>query len=514
MEAAGFWALARQQPAKAALVDAFGATTSFGELLERVNRLSNLLRSIGVRAGDHAAFMVPNGPDVFELVLAFGQVGVLYTPINHHLLPDEVAWLLEDSAARIFVADQRFAATAAAAARSAATPAEGCFSIGPMHGFQSLELACRAQPPSVPEDRSPGGAMVYTSGTTGRPKGILRPPSADFEAHVRTARAGADKYGWDADVVYLVQGPLYHSGVLSHPTNVLHIGGTVVIMDDAWRAEDCLALIDEHRVNGTHMVPTMFHRLLALPREVRESYDVSSLQSNGTVQSGAACAPDVKRRMLDWWGPAFLEVYGGSEGSFTKITSQDWLEHPGSVGRANPGLLVTILDDDGRELPVGEVGLVYARADGQEGLGSHYHNDPEKTADSRRNGFQTLGDLGYLDADGWLYIVDRRVDLIVSGGVNIYPAEVEAVLLQHPSVADVAVIGVPNVEWGQEVRAVVQLLRIEDAGDELANELIEHARAALAKYKCPRSIEFRSALPRSESGKLYKRRLREEHVAS
>ena len=514
MDEAGFWALAARQPDKIALVEADGAATSYGQLLERVNRFSNLLRSIGLRAGDHAAFMLANRSEVFEVVLAFSQLGVLYTPINHHLLPDEAAWLLHDSEARVFVADQRFATVATAAVQAASTPVDGRLSIGTIEGFRDLAAACAGQPAGPPVDRAPGGAMVYTSGTTGRPKGILRPPPPDFETYARIARAGTDKYGWDRDTVYLVQGPLHHSGVLSHPTNVLNVGGTVVIMGDSWRAEDCLALIDEHRVSGTHMVPTMFHRLLSLPSEVRESFDGSSLSANGTVQSAAACPPETKRRMLEWWGPAFLEVYGGSEGSFTKITSQDWLRHPGSVGRPNPGMRIRILDEAGEELPAGSVGLVYGRVDGQEGLGTRYHNDPEKTAESRRDGFQTLGDLGYVDAEGWLYIVDRRVDLIVSGGVNIYPTEVEAVLSQHPAVADVAVIGVPNTEWGQEVKAVVQPLRMDDAGDELASELIDYARAALAKYKCPRSIEFRADLPRYASGKLYKRLLRDEYATS
>ena len=306
--------------------------------------------------------------------------------------------------------------------------------------------------------------------------------------------------------VHLVQGPLHHSGPLGGSLNALNIGATVIVMDK-WNAEVCLQLIERYGVTTTQMVPTMFQRLVALDPEAKAKYDVTSLLTGQVKHGSAACPVPVKRAMIDWWGPVLLEIYGGQEGRITSVTSEEWLARPGTVGRADRLTTVKILDEDGHECGTGEVGTVYGKVGDVE-----YFKAPEKTASSRRGDLFTLGDMGYIDPDGWLFLVDRRVDLIVSGGVNIYPAEVEAVLLQHPAVLDAAVIGVPNDEWGHEVKAVVEPKVFADAGPELEADIIAFTREHLAKYKCPRSIDFRVELPRDSLGKLRKFALRDEYL--
>ena len=463
-DTAGFWSVAEQWPDKIAIIDHDGTAHTFGQVRDRVNQISNLFTSAGLRSGDHVAYMLSNGVEVFAVSLALLQIGVYYTPMNYHLTPDEIAYVLRDSGAQLFIGDATFAERSESAADRAELSSSGRFSLGAVPTFVDIRRAARSQSVAAPPERTPGATLIYTSGTTGSPKGILRAWPRTFEDAAAAAEKGAQKYGWTSDVTYLVQGPLYHSGVLSHPTNILHIGGTVVIMADRWRPEDALALIEQHRIFATHMVPTMFHRLLALPAEVRRRFDLSSLGRNASVQSAAVCPVETKRAMLDWWGPVFQEVYGGTEGSMTKITSEEWVQHPGSVGRAGPGVTLRVLDENNEEVAAGDVGVIYGRLAGSDGFGAEYFNAPEKTASSRVGGFQTLGDMGFVDEDGWLYIVDRRVDLIVSGGVNIYPAEIEAALIQHPDVVDVAVIGVPDSEWGHVVAAVVELADWRRAG--------------------------------------------------
>jgi long-chain acyl-CoA synthetase len=506
MEKVGFWAEAAAHPEKPAVITAAGEVTTYGELASRTNRISNLLYDRGLRSGDHLAFLLGNRVSTYEVALACVQLGVIYTPINRSLTGSEAAYILRDSGARAFIAQEEYAEAAVTAAREAPEAVGIPLSIGDIPTFEPLSLAASAYPDSLPERDRAGGPLYYTSGTTGRPKGVYRSGLGTLsltEALSGFVRVAAVN-GCPPDGVYLVPGPLHHSGPLGSSLNVLHAGATVVLMPK-WDARTCLELIERYRVCATLMVPTMFHRLLALPPEVRERCDVSSLR-RGVVKHGSArCPVSVKRAMIDWFGPVLMETYGGQEGVIATVNSQDWLAHPGTVGRVGR-VPVRILDDEGNVCDTGEVGTIYAA------LGEvEYYHAPEKTAASRRGEYFTLGDLGYIDPDSWLYLVDRRVDLIISGGVNIYPAEVEAALLQHPAVADAAVIGIPNDEWGHEVKAVVQVSDGYAASDTLGDELIEFCRSHIAKYKCPRTVDFLAALPRDPLGKLQRWQLRQAY---
>jgi len=513
-EEAGFWVQAYAHPDKVAIIGPSERAVSFGELVARVNRLSHLLRSFGLEAGDHVSYLLPNRAEVLEVVLACFQLGLIYTPINHHLLPDEVTYIVEDSKAKVFIADDRFADLAVAAADAASIDTDYRLSVGAIPTFRPMVTEAAPFPDTLPTDRKGGSVMMYTSGTTGKPKGVMRGAMvSDIVSMVEFMLAPARLCGRSDADVYLSQCPLYFSGPISNCTQVLHLGATAILMDH-WTPEECLALIDRHRVTASMMVPTMFHRLLALPPDVRSRYDVSSLRRDAVLQGAGMCPIDDKWAMLEWWGPVFSETYGGTEGRYTSISSEEWVEHPGSVGRAAEGMTARVSDDDGRECDPCQVGMVYGKLTHGDGLGTVYFNSPEKTAASLHDGYFTLGDMGYLDEDGWLYLADRRFDLIVSGGVNIYPAEVEPVLLKHPAVVDAAVIGVPNAEWGQEVKAVVQPVSIDDAGPALEADIIAFAQQHLARYKCPRSVDFRETLPRLPSGKLYKRHLRDEYATN
>jgi len=350
--------------------------------------------------------------------------------------------------------------------------------------------------------------MLYTSGTTGFPKGVRRPLTGGYpEEGLQSLTAFFRSFGFQPGDVHLVVSPLYHAAPGGFALNSLHLGQTIVIMDK-FDPETALQLIERYKINNTHMVPTMFYRLLHLPEEVRSGADISSLRS--VVHAGAPCAVEVKRRMIDWLSPIVYEYYGASEGSASRISPQEWLEHPGSVGRALPGVSIKILNEDGQELSPGEVGLVYFGAPGSDLF--EYYKDPAKTVATRRGNLITVGDLGYLDEDGWLYLSDRRTDMILSGGVNIYPAEIEARLMEHGAVADVAVIGIPDPEWGQRVIAFIQPRVGISPSDALAKELIEWCRVGIATYKAPRAIEFRSELPRSAAGKMQRRILRDQYT--
>jgi long-chain acyl-CoA synthetase len=507
LEAVGFWAEAAAHPDKPAVITAGGAVTTYGELAGRTNRIANLLHARGLRAGDNLAFLLGNEVSTYEVALACVQLGIIYTPINRSLTGAEAAYILRDCGAKAFIAQDDYRDAALAAARLAPAQVSLRMCVGDIPAFESLSRAASAHPDSLPHRSLAGGPFYYTSGTTGRPKGVFRPIlgtqslTEALSAFVRTAAVN----GCPRDGVYLVQGPLHHSGPLGSSLNVLHAGATVVLMS-RWDALTCLELIERYRVCATLMVPTMFHRLLALPAEVRGRYDISSLR-RGVVKHGSAqCPVAVKRAIIDWFGPVLMETYGGQEGVITTVNCADWLAHPGTVGRVGR-VPVRILDDEGNECDPGAVGTIYAALGDVE-----YHHAPEKTAASRRGEFFTMGDLGYVDPDGWLYLVDRRVDLIISGGVNIYPAEVEAALLQHLAVADVAVIGIPNDEWGHEVKAIVQPSDGYAGSADLAAQLVAFCRARIAKYKCPRTVDFLDVLPRDPLGKLQRWQLREAHA--
>ncbi len=506
----GFWSFAQRDPERLALVDPSGRQWSRGELLARANRLVHGLRSEGMQTGDCLAVVLPNSAEMIALYLAAGQAGWYLVPINTHLTAGEIAYILQDSEAKIFVGAERFAPACSGAAREAGLRPEQCFALGSIPGFRPLDDLERGQPATMPPDRTAGQVMNYTSGTTGRPKGVRRrlspyDPDTVFSMYAWfLAMFGIQP---ENDNVHLTGSPLYHTAVLLFAGASLHFGHAVVLMDK-WTPEACLDIVQRYRTTTTHMVPTQFHRLLALPEDVKRRYDVSSWRH--VIHAAAPCPVEVKRRMLDWWGPVIYEYYAASEGGGTIVTPEEWLKYPGTVGRAWPGAEIRILDDEGRDCPPGVPGTVYMKL-GQADF--EYHKDKAKTEANRREGFFTVGDVGYLNEEGYLFLCDRKIDMIISGGANIYPAEIESVLLTHPKVADAAVFGIPHEDWGEEVKAVIEPAPDVQPGPELAEELLAFCRERLASYKCPRSIDFIDQMPRDPNGKLYKRKLRDPYWA-
>ena len=507
MESAGLWNIAREQPTLTAVVAPSGDEVSYAELAELADRYGRGLHELGLRVGDTVAVMLPNGVDLLAVYFAALQTGLYFVPVNWHLVGPEVGYLLKDSASAAFVADQRYAAVATDAADEAGLAAETRFSVGTIPGFRPLSSLGEGLT-GRPDERTLGAPMVYTSGTTGRPKGVRRPlTGADPDAPPAAGRFFFSIFGLEQfdGHVHLCCSPLYHTAVLNFASLAIQLGHPTVLMDH-FDAEEMLRLIDQHRVTYSHMVPTQFRRLLALPEPTRERYDVSSLRQ--MIHGAAPCPDEVKRRMLAWWGPVVTEYYAATEGGGTMIGAAEWVEHPGSVGLPWPGSVVAILDESGAELPAGEQGLVYMR------MGTstfEYHGDAEKPKASRAGDLFTLGDVGYLDEAGYLYLCDRKADMIISGGVNIYPAEIENALSGHPAVGDVAVFGIPHEEWGEEIKAVVQPAPGFEGGAALAEELLAFARERLARFKVPRSVDFVAELPRDPNGKLYKRRLRDQY---
>ena len=503
----GFWNIASADPERPAAIDPDGTVTTFGALLDRSRRLVDTLRSLDIGPGDHIAVMLPNHSSFFEVLLGAFESGLVVIPVNSHLAASEVAHVLADSDARAFISHEALADVALLAAKD--LPGQYRFAVGEIDGFRPYSdlLAGNA---AVPRPRVAGSTMMYTSGTTGKPKGVRRQrvDGDPDELYGRQAEITCRGFGVPVrEHTHLVCGPLYHAGPFVGAFNSLHVGGTIVLMDK-WTPEQCLALIERHRIESTQMVPTMFHRLLRLPDDVRASADVSSVKS--VFHTGAPCPVTVKQRMMDWWGPVVYETYGGSESPGTIATPRRWLEKPGTVGKAIHGVTVRILDAEGRELPPGQVGEIWMESAGGP---SEYYKDREKTSRMRRGRLVTLGDVGYLDEDGYLFLRDRRIDLIISGGANVYPAEVEAALLDDPLIADVAVIGIPDEEWGEQVKAIVELKPGVPAGPSTESGIIDRCRARIAHYKCPRTVDFIDHLPRLPNGKVEKRRIREPYWA-
>jgi long-chain acyl-CoA synthetase len=503
----GFWAAAEKDPDRIALIEPDGARVSAGRLAASVNQVVHGLRARGLGHGDVVAVLQPNGTPLVEVLLAAMQAGWHYTPINNHLTPSEVAFILADSGARAFVADERFAESAGTAACEAGLDVGACFARGAIPGFEDYGALKAGRSEGRPDDRLAGQFMQYTSGTTGRPKAVRREiPPLDADAMVAMLAPNLTRYDVEpgGDHVHLVTSPMYHMAPLSFAYFSLHFEHLVVLMD-GWDAEGALRRIEEHRVTTTHMVPTQFHRLLRLPEPTRARYDVSSLRH--VMHAAAPCPVELKRQLLAWWGPVVYEYYGATEGGGTLAKPDEWLAHPGTVGRPWPGADVKILDDRGRELGPGEVGTVYLKLT----MNFAYKDDPQKTRDGRRGEYFTVGDVGELDADGFLYLRDRKIDMIITGGVNVYPAEVEAALLAHPEVADAAVFGIPDDDWGEAVKAAVEPVAGCGPGPGLETKLLAFCEERLARYKCPRSIDFLPALPRDPNGKLYKRKLRDPY---
>jgi long-chain acyl-CoA synthetase len=506
----GLWTIAANSPDRTAAIEPDGTVVSYAELAARADRIGRGLQALGLAPGATVAGMLPNGADALALFFAAMQTGLYVVPVNWHLTAPEVAYILGDSEAGAFVAHQRFAGAAAAAADQAGIDPGARFAVGAVPGFAPLaELGAGGD--GRPGERTTGAPMLYTSGTSGRPKGVRRALTGEDPDAVPPFTAwffgifGLKPYDGH---VHLCCSPLYHTAVLNFATISITLGHPVVLMD-RFDPETLLALVERHRVTSSHMVPTQFKRLLALPEPVRARYDVSSLRC--MIHAAAPCPQEVKRRMLDWWGPVVVEYYAATEGGGSVITAEEWLARPGSVGTAWPGSEVRVLDDNGDDLPVGEPGLVYLR------MGAstfEYHKDMEKTLAARARGMFTVGDIGYLDADGYLYLCDRKGDMIITGGVNVYPAEIESELSCHPAVADVAVFGIPHDEWGEEIKAVVQPADGSTPGPALTAELLGFLDGRIAKFKLPRTIDYLAELPRDPNGKLYKRRLRDPYWAA
>jgi len=505
----GFWKIAEANPDHLALVTPDEEEIRAGDLLAKVNQLTHGFRELGLQPGDAVAMLLPNCAEVFELFLALGQAGIYLIPINWHLVGPEIAYIVQDCEAKAFVVDARFADTATAAADEIGFPAEGRFSVGgTIPSFRAYEELTDGQPTTTPADRTAGLVMNYTSGTTGRPKGVRRAlPGVDPE----TAGGGFGGmlylFGVQPfdDNVHIIGSPLYHTAVLVFGGASIHIGHTVVVMDK-WTPESMLHLIDKYRVTTTHMVPTQFVRLLGLPEAARAKYDVSSTRH--MIHAAAPCPPQIKRQMIEWWGNSIDEYYAASEGGGTYVTAEEWMLKPGTVGKKWPFSEVVILDDDGNELGAGQVGTVYFHMPSGN---FEYFKDEEKTKNSRQGKFFTVGDAGYMDDEGWLFLSDRKIDMIISGGANIYPAEIESELIMHPKVADVAVFGIPNDDWGEEVKAVIEPVEGATGGPELEAEIMAYCEERLAKFKRPKTIDFTTEMPRDPNGKLYKRKLRDPY---
>ena len=511
MSARNFWQRAEREPDRVAVVEADGREIRAGQLLGSANQLVHALRQLGLKRGDSIAAVLPNSVEAFEVYLAMQQAGWYLTPVNFHLVGPEVAYILQDCEAKVLIAHERFAEASTAALQELGAAQPRAFAVGHIPGFESYADLKAAQPSTIPENRSLGIIMNYTSGTTGRPKGVRRrlPEGAPEDAELRSGLLGYRVSPDETDNVHLLACPWYHTAPMVMAGPSVHMGHPLVIMD-RFDAESCLALIDQRRVTITHLVPTQFVRLLGLSEDVKQRYDVSSMRHG--IHGAAPIAPDIKRRMIEWWGPVLEEYYASTEGvGGTVIFSDEWLARPGSVGKPRQGSELVIMDDEGNILPPGQVGTIYSYNPNRELF--QYFKDSEKTQQSRRGKYATVGDMGYLDEDGYLYLSDRKADMIISGGVNIYPAEIEAALISHPKVADVAVFGIPNDEWGEEVKAVVEPGQGVQASDTLVEELLGFLGSRIAKFKLPRSIDFTDALPRDPNGKLYKRKLREAYWA-
>jgi long-chain acyl-CoA synthetase len=486
---------------------------TFAELNAHSNQLVRALRARGLKEGDSVALMCSNRAEYAEVLNATRRAGFRITPVNWHLTGAEAAYIVGDCDAKAIIAEARFGEAAVTAAAGAPGALVRLAVGGTLPGFDSYDAALREQDGSDIPDPTPGTSMLYTSGTTGRPKGVHRPVSTPPPGANMATGAGPGLLAGNykaGESVHLCTGPLYHAAPLSFSLGVPHMFGCAVVMMDGWEAEETLQLIATHRVTHTHMVPTMFHRMLSLPESIRAKYDLSSLTF--VLHGAAPCPPQVKQKLIEWLGPIVHEYYGATEGVGSIVDSETWLKKPGTVGKPTVAGHIKIMDDQGNELPPGQIGTVYMSAPAQGRF--TYYKDENKTNQAYRGDHFTLGDIGYLDEDGYLFLTDRSANLIISGGVNIYPSEIEAVLLTHPAVADVGVIGVPNPEWGEEVKAVVELQKGHTASDALGRELIEHCRKHLAHFKCPRSVDFVAELPRQDNGKLYKHALRERYRAA
>ncbi len=516
-------AIALEHGDEIALIDDRGSTT-WSDLDQRVNRIVNALRASGLATGDTVALIAGNSREWFEIALACSHGGWTYVPVNWHWVADELAYVFEDAAPRAVIVDDRYVdqvAIALADKRSAGVELvvgiEGDDPVGldPIREdprFVSFQSMIDGADDSEPSEQRLGGPMFYTSGTTGRPKGVRGALAGGGDLGPEIMQLIAAGFGQFLPVPgrTLLCGPVYHSAQWAFSFLPM-LGGSSVVMQHRYDSAEALELIDRHQVTNMHLVPTQMKRMLDLPGDVKARFDGSSLVA---VWHGAApCPPGVKRALIEWWGPKITEYYGSTEGSIiTTVSSADWLEKGGSVGKPLASIEIIVVGDDEQPAAIGAPGTLYFR--NRMGTDFSYHNDDDKTAAAHREpGVFTTGDVGYLDQDGFLWLSDRKIDMIISGGVNIYPAEIEGALAGHPAVADVAVIGVPDDEFGESVKAIVQVVPGHEASDELVAELIAHCRTLLAGYKAPRSIDFVEAIPRTATGKIQKQPLRAPYWA-
>ncbi|MER5389151.1 acyl-CoA synthetase [Saccharopolyspora sp. NPDC002686] len=504
---------AATHPDRPALIMAgSGRRLTYRELDERSLRLANQLRAAGLGKGDVVALLSDNSPEAFEVYWAALRSGLYVCAVNSHLQPEEVAYIVNDSGASALLVSAGLAELAEAVAEQVTVGLRLAFG-GAVPGFDDYEEALAAASTEVPASQPCGADLLYSSGTTGRPKGI-KPNLPDRQVH-EPGNVLVDLlsafYGFTEDTVYLSPAPVYHAAPLRYSASVHAIGGTVVMME-RFDPEGALRAIEEYGITHSQWVPTMFVRMLKLDEQIRQRYDLSSHRM--AVHAAAPCPVEVKRAMIEWWGPILQEYYAATEGiGMTLIDSAQWLDKPGSVGRSVLGE-VHICDEGGRELPSGEVGTVYF---GRDEVPFEYLGDPDKTRSVKHpehGNWATVGDLGYVDDDGFLFLTDRKAFMIISGGVNIYPQEVENVLVLHPAILDVAVFGVPDAEMGEAVKAVVQPAPGAEPGPDLEREILDYARQRVAHYKVPRSVDFASELPRTPTGKLVKGKLKARYAPS
>ena len=504
---------AQQTPDKPACIMAdTDETVTYRQLDDRSNQVAQMLRAHGLAAGDHMAIILENHPRFFELCWGAQRAGIIYTAVSTRLTVGEAAYIVQDCGAKVLVTSHALAELAHALV--AVTPDVGTRLMldGCINGYQPYESTLAKYPAQRIADEVAGGDMLYSSGTAGRPKGVFAPPESPLiDVSNSLIEVCKNIYGINDQSIYLSPAPLYHAAPLRFNMVAMRLGATCVVMPH-FDPQEFLRLVAKHRITHTQLVPTMFVRMLKLQPSERAAHDVSSLKF--AIHAAAPCPIPIKAQMIAWWGPIIWEYYAGTEGNgMTLVHSADWLTHQGTVGKAVVGKLKICNNEDrgqGDEVPTGKEGTIHF-ADGK---AFEYHNDPEKTAGSRNaKGWTTLGDIGYVDAEGFLYLTDRKAHMIISGGVNIYPQEAENLLVTHPKVMDVAVFGVPNEELGEEVKAVVQPRDMADVGPALEAELIAFCRTNLSHIKCPKTIDFEAELPRHPTGKLYKRLLRDRYWA-
>jgi long-chain acyl-CoA synthetase len=497
---------ARRTPDRLAIISPSGNLT-WKQLNEQANRMVRLFRRRGLQVGDGVALLAHNGPEFAIVWAATQRAGLRLTAVNWHQAADVIAYVVDNCDARALVASGRFAAGATAAASLSDKLSVKLSYAGAIEGFEDFDTALAAESGENIEDAEPGSTMLYTSGTTGRPKGVFRRTRPVVSQLTAVCNETA-KWNHESDIS-LLTGPLYHAAPLGINFVIPINAGVTTLLMDKWDAEETLRLIQEYKATHTHVVPTMMHRMLQLPEETRKKYDVSSMR--WMIHGAAPCPAHVKQAMIDWFGPVLFEYYSSTEGGGVFVDSPIWLKKPGTVGRPVPGVEIQLLDIDGNPVPQGQEGLIYVKAPATGRF--EYYKEQGKTDASYRGDWFTLGDMGRLDADGDLFLTGRTAELIISGGVNIYPVEIDEVLIRHPLIADAAVVGVPNEDWGEEIKAVVELKDGAPRSAETTQSILEFVKERLPGFQRPRTIDYVDTLPRNAAGKVLRAQVRAPYWA-